>query len=132
MKTRNESGTGFSHYGIAILWGVAIGLAVCLAVLLIMALVLTIGDLSLSAASYLSAAALGIGALFGGCVTAKKAGGKGLLWGAACGALLFAILALVGFAFFQKVSGTSLWFRLAVAVLCGAIGGVLGINTRRR
>lgn len=86
----------------------------------------------MAAAAYLSVVALGIGALSGGFVGAKKAGGKGLLWGSVCGALLFLILILIGFSFFAEVRGTALWFRLVMAVLCGAIGGVLGINTRRQ
>lgn len=132
MKTKKESVSPVLRYALPVLYGTAVGLLVCLAVLLVMAIVLTVQDMPVAAASYLSVVALGLGALGSGFVGAKKAGAKGLLWGSVCGLLLFVIFILIGFSFFQDVQGTSLWFRLAIAVLCGAIGGVLGINTRKR
>lgn len=130
-KSRREVGAA-ERYWLPLLAGTVAGFAVCLVVLLVMALVLTWQDMPLAAAGYMAVAALGAGALVGGVVAARKAGGHGLVWGAACGAILFLIPLLIGWLFFPDVSGVSVWFRLAVAVLCAAVGGVLGVNAGQR
>lgn len=131
MRSCNEKSKGISCFAFALLRGVLVSLAVTLVALLLLALVLTIWDVPIGVTAYLAVLCLGLGALTGGWISAKKIGEKGLLWGAVCGFVLFLLLLFTGLLFSEQGAGLSPWFRLAVSVLCGAIGGVLGINSRR-
>lgn len=130
MTTRKECESPVKRILRAVRYGWFVGMIAGTALLLIGALVLTLADLPLHTAAGVAVAILGLAALSDGFVTARCVGEKGLLWGAAGGVLLLAAALLIGACLCRDVPLTSLWFRLIVAVLCGAIGGVLGVNAR--
>ena len=57
---------------------------------------------------------------------------KGLLIGGACGLLLFILVALAGFAFLKEIRGAYILVKLAVMLVLSALGGVIGVNLRKR
>ena len=72
------------------------------------------------------------GAFFGGFAAARIAREKGLLIGGACGLLLFILVALAGFAFLKEIRGAYILVKLAVMLVLSALGGVIGVNLRKR
>jgi len=72
------------------------------------------------------------GAFAAGLAAALTAGQRGLVIGALCGLLLFIIILLAGL---FRSSGIDLGYtavKCAVLTVAGAVGGVLGVNRRRR
>ena len=76
--------------------------------------------------------ALGVGAFLGGNFAAKLTREKGLLVGLCCGALLFLALWLFGQAIHGGGFGAIGIVKLAVALGLSALGGVMGVNAKKR
>ncbi|MGI6265381.1 MAG: TIGR04086 family membrane protein [Acutalibacteraceae bacterium] len=112
--------------------GTVAGTLVCLAGLLIMAAVLTARDMPQSVVTPLAVIAAAFGALVGGFIAARVARGRGLLMGALTGALLYLLILLAGTIWFRDALGVGLLVKLAVLVVCGGVGGILGVNLRKR
>ncbi|MBO5364322.1 MAG: TIGR04086 family membrane protein [Clostridia bacterium] len=70
---------------------------------------------------------------FGGFRAAGHAGRQGLLQGAVLGLVYMAILSLAGMLVYGEwsMSGASL-ISILLGVLCGAIGGMLGVNRKQK
>jgi putative membrane protein (TIGR04086 family) len=77
-------------------------------------------------------AAAAIGAFLAGLTAAAVARQNGLLLGAVCGLLLFLLILVAGVARYAGVSGTHALLKFVVLLVCGSIGGVLGVNMRKR
>ena len=71
----------------------------------------------------------GTGCLLAGFLCAKLHGRSGLLTGAACGVMVFGIIFLTGCLTMGGALGPSVWLKGLIFLFCGAIGGVLGVNT---
>jgi putative membrane protein (TIGR04086 family) len=112
--------------------GVSVGIIGCVGLLMLMAMVVQSADVPRAAILPLAIAAAAIGAFLAGLTAAAMAGQKGLLMGAACGLALWLLILLAGVARYTGVSGMSALIKLAALVLCGGIGGVLGVNMRKR
>ena len=67
--------------------------------------------------------------LLAGFLCAKLHGRSGLLTGAACGVMVFGIIFLTGCLTMGGALGPSVWLKGLIFLFCGAIGGVLGVNT---
>lgn len=89
-------------------------------------------DVPRAAIMPLAIAAAAIGAFLAGLTAAAVAGQRGLLFGAVCGLLLWLLILLAGVARYTGVSGGNALIKLAALVLSGSIGGVLGVNLRKR
>ena len=46
--------------------------------------------------------------------------------------LLFILVVIVGFAFLKEIRGAYILVKLAVMLVCSAVGGVIGVNLRKR
>lgn len=70
----------------------------------------------------------GLSLIVGGIVAGRRAGKKGWYYGGLTGFLYFLIMALVGFlAFDISLQMQSLYYLIG-AILCGTVGGMIGIN----
>ena len=108
--------------------GVAI---VCGTLLLLLAAVLIQKvDVPHGALAPLAITAAGIGAFIGGLTAALCARRRGLVMGAICGGLLYALLLLAGYLYAGGVDPGAAVIKLVVLTVCGAIGGILGVNRR--
>ena len=76
-------------------------------------------------------AALCIGALGGGYITARINKSMGMAVGAVCGTGVFLIMLAFGAVFGSKLGIVTL-IRAVAAVISGALGGVLGVNKRKK
>ena len=95
------------------------------------------------AATYLSVAEGTIGLLvtiltdvcifLGGFRGAKNSGRQGLVQGGIFGVVYMAILTLIGMLICGRWSmGQETWISILIGILCGAIGGMLGVNTKSK
>ena len=131
MKAHNQASSFFARWLRPWLIGTAVGTIGCTVLLMLMALVVRSVDVPRSAVLPLAIAAAACGAFLAGLVAAAVAGQKGLLLGVACGFTLFLLILLAGFVRYAGVDGGNAVIKLAALVLCGGIGGVLGVNMRK-
>ncbi len=114
-----------------LLFGLCVGVVCCTLLLLAAACLLKSVDVPPGATAPIAVAAAAVSAFAGGWTTARTAHSRGLLMGGACGLLLFLIILLCGLCRGGVDSGYAA-IKLAVLTLSGAIGGVLGVNQKRR
>lgn len=130
---RSSDTTSFWHKtGIPVLWGVGIGGVLCVLFLLLMAAVMTALDMPASAVTPLAITAGAAGALFGGAVAGWLGKTRGWLSGVLTGAVLFVLVAIAGSAFSLEAGWSHQLLKAVIFLLCGAVGGVVGVNLRRR
>lgn len=113
-----------------ILIGLCVGVVSCTLLLLLAAFLFRSVDVPLGASAPVAIAAAALSALVGGWTAARAARSRGLLIGGLCGLLLFLIILLCGL-FRGGVNSGYAVVKLAALTLCGAIGGVLGVNRKR-
>lgn len=122
----------YKKYALALTAGSLGGIAVLAVLLCLFAFALSAGGLTGSSAPMFSSAALAVGAFVSGFITAKLIREHGLLVGALSGAWMFIIVCVVGaFVGVTELSGAAL-FRLAISAAAAALGGIVGVNLRRR
>jgi putative membrane protein (TIGR04086 family) len=98
---------------------------------MLMALIVQSVDVPRAAILPLAITAAAIGAFLAGLTAAAIAKQNGLLLGAVCGLVLFLLILLAGVARYAGVNGGNAVLKLAILLLCGSIGGVLGVNLRK-
>lgn len=132
MRAQDRTSSFFRCWLRPVLVGVAVGLIACIGLLMLMALVVQSVDVPRSAIWPLALAAAALGALLAGMTAAAVAGQKGLLLGAVCGLILWLLILFAGVARYEGVSGGNTAIKAATLLLSGGIGGVLGVNMRKR
>lgn len=132
MKTRREEMFAVRKFIRPVAWGLLAGMAVCLVILLLMAAIMTAKDIPQGAVTPMALVAAASGALTGGFTAACIAHENGWLLGAVCGLLLYVLIALTGFIFLQGIRGEQALLKLLILVACGAVGGIIGVNRRKR
>ena len=115
-----------------LLVGLCVGVVVGTLLLLGAALLLKEADLPVGVIPPLAIAAAGVGAFFAGLSTTLLVKERGLMLGALCGTLLYLLLLLAGFARGGGIQGGYALIKWAVLTVCGAIGGLIGVNRKRR
>lgn len=115
-----------------VLLGLCVGVLCTTLLLLLMALLIRSVDVPRGAVTPLAVTAAGVGAFAAGLTAALAARRNGLVLGAVCGLVLFLIILLAGNLRFDGVDGSFAVTKAAVLTVAGAIGGVLGVNRRRR
>lgn len=131
MNTRKEPGLGW-RIGRPVLWGVAVGGIVTTLLLILMAVGMALKDIPQGIVTPLATAAAAIGSFIGGLTAARIAKRQGLLIGALCGALLYALIWLTGVGHVGDMQASSIFIKWAILIACGAVGGIVGVNLRRR
>lgn len=109
--------------------GAGIGIVTTIILMFIAAVILASVDMSASAPAVVSTLCLGLGALLGGFISAKRNGRNGMIVGIATGGALFLVFALVALALGSKI-GMMFVIRLIVSCVLAAFGGIAGINIR--
>ncbi len=131
MESRDRTPSFARQWLRPLLVGTAIGVIVCVAALLLMAALVRTVDVPRAAVLPLAIAAAAAGAFAGGLAAAAAAGQRGLAVGALCGLVLYLLILLAGFIRYSGVSGGTAVLKLAVLIVAGGLGGVLGVNCRR-
>lgn len=132
MKAHSENGSLLVRLIRPIAIGAGIGAVVCTLILVVMAAVMASVNVPARAVTPMALAAATAGAVAGGWTAARLSRERGLLYGAGSGLLLFLLVMAAGFTLMPEASGTMLLVKLALMVGGGALGGVLGVNMKRR
>ena len=132
MNTQPSTRTILQQWVRPLLVGLCVGVLCCTLLLLLAALAIQSVEIPRAAVTPLATVAAGIGAFAGGLAAALAAGRRGLVMGALCGILLFVIILLAGVARTTGIDSGYAAIKLAVLTVAGAVGGVLGVNRKRR
>ncbi len=111
---------------------VFLGLLITAVIFMFVSFVMTKIDISKSVTQLISVAALALGTYFGGFICAKKYRKNGLIRGAVCGFSIFLIVTLLGSIFAGSLLSFSASSKLMLVIITGAIGGAVGVNSKRR
>ena len=130
-KSKHEMG-GAMRYLKPILLGTAAGAVVIAFVLMLLSLLLSLQNIPQMLIMPMVLLALAIGSFAGGWVSAKAVHEKGMILGLCCGALLFIVLLLIGQGIEENSVGILAAIKLVVSLMCGAFGGVFGVNYKKR
>ena len=133
MKSHKEDSSAMvKRFLRPVIIGAVVGALCCTLLLAVMAAIVASQDIPKAAITPMAIVAAAAGAFFGGFAAARIAKGKGLLIGGTCGLLLFILVALAGFAFLKEIRGAYILVKLAVMLVLSALGGVIGVNLRKR
>ncbi len=133
MKSHKEDSSAMvKRFLRPVIIGAVVGALCCTLLLAVMAAIVASQDIPKAAITPMAIVAAAAGAFFGGFAAARIAREKGLLIGGACGLLLFILVALAGFAFLKEIRGAYILVKLAVMLVLSALGGVIGVNLRKR
>ena len=133
MKSHKEDSSAMvKRFLRPVVIGAVVGALCCTLVLIIMAAIVASQDIPKAVITPMAIVAGAAGSFFGGFTAARIAKERGLLIGGACGLLLFILVVIVGFAFLKEIRGAYILVKLAVMLICSAVGGVIGVNLRKR
>lgn len=122
----------FSSYGKPVAISCLSGAAISTAILLVFALVMSVRDVPAVLINPLACAAIAVGSFFAGFLCAKMLRQRGMLFGALCGILMFGILLFTSLTLTGEAFGWIVLIKLVIVMTSAMIGGVIGVNTRRR
>lgn len=134
MKNDKSQNDGlFAKMAKAVISGTIIGAIMCMLMLIIVSFVFvkiqSVPETAVVPAAIFIACA---GAFVGGYFAARIRKSTGMAVGAISALLMFIILLLVGMLFMGDNFGVVSFLRMVLMLLSGAIGGVLGVNKRKR
>lgn len=109
-----------------------IGIAATLLCLVVFSFVMTKLDAPDGIVSAMSSIALCVGSYFAGFVLSKRRRKNGLLTGIFCGIGIFIVTFLLGLLFAQITPSLGIFSKLLMVLVCSAIGGVVGVNSKRK
>ena len=132
MRVRKEEMGSWRHVAKTVVVCASVGLVTAALWLLLAAALMTAVDLPDGVVSPIAVSALGLGSLFAGFLAARRIRKNGLVLGTLCGLLIFVVALFAGLSIFGRVQVGFSLFKLTVSVLCGAIGGVLGVGGKKR
>ncbi len=116
----------------AVAFSCCIGLVIMAAFLLLFALLLSVKDLPHGAIEPMALCAGILGAIAAGFCCARILGEHGLLLGLLCGSCLFLLFLLSSLMVSDDGFGMRTFLKWLILALSGSIGGVLGVNIRKR
>ena len=115
-----------------VLIGAGIGVVVILLLLVLFSFLLTIRDFGPGAVMPMSTACVGFGAFASGFTASKINGKNGFMIGLFSGAVLYVLFLLVSLIVSGGAISLVSFFRLIIMLVCSAIGGIVGINFKRK
>lgn len=128
-----SKGNNFIEAMKAILLGSVVGAVVCAVFLVLFAfLFVAVKSVPQSMVQIIAIICAAIGAAVAGYASIRIYKSKGLLYGAAAGLLLFVVLTVIAFIVSRDKFTYITFIRLLVMLFSGALGGVLGVNQKRR
>lgn len=111
---------------------VLIGAVCCAVILTLMALLLSTRNVPQFAIDPMAIFAIAAGGFASGVCCAKIMRENGLAYGALCGVVLTVVLLLVSLGLKDNGFGIPALLKIAFVMLSSMLGGVLGVNTKRR
>ena len=130
LYSKNSSN---SHSSIMkpLIWGVFLGASVCAVLPVLSAFLITkSGNVPHSFMMLMMLAFASFGAFAGGYISALISRESGMLYGAMCGFILFAMIFMGGIIIAHESVTMITLIRALSMVLCGSIGGIMGVNKK--
>ena len=121
----------FSSVLLTIIKAAVAGVAISTLLLLLFSFILSKKDLPLEIINPFTAILIALSSFSSGYIAAKLIKQRGMAVGAACGTIIFLFITLLSFMNSADI-GVLTVIKLAVSVISGAIGGILGVNTKRK
>lgn len=136
LKNRNRKSLGNTFRNddsasifIKMLKAVTVGLFALTVMLLLFSFILTKVDVPFSLLNPISMVLIALSCILAGYLASRSIRKRGFIIGALCGAMIDLILILLSF-FFSDCFDLQVLLKLAVSVLSGSIGGILGVNQK--
>ena len=107
-----------------------VGIVVILICLLIFSLFMTKFDAPEPMVSVMSSLALCVGASVGGYIAAKRRRQNGMIIGILTGIFIYCVIFFAGVIFAKNSITFSFLTKLIMTLICAAIGGVFGVNSK--
>jgi len=123
---------GIQQYVRPVAFSVLAGAVACMIVLLIFSFVLSTQNIPQSLVDPMATVSICVGAFVSGLVCGKIIHRKGLVCGLVCGIALSFVLLLASLGISDGGFGIPALFKIVFILLFAMLGGVLGINTRKR
>ncbi len=96
------------------------------------ALIATFGAFSDITVRIIANIVTALGTLIAGFMAGRHFSGKGIFFGAGCGIIYTLLLCIIGNIISGNINtGASFLTAMIIGILCGAVGGIAGINTKR-
>ncbi len=133
MLKSNQTSAGFSPVSAVLfmLKAVSVSYVISLIFLFAAALIATFGAFSETAVRISANIVTALGTLTAGFMSGRHFPGKGIFFGAGTGIIYTLLLAVIGNIFSGSINlGSTFITALIIGVLCGAVGGITGINTK--
>ena len=131
-KDNTRCGNQTKKAVISVFTGAVSGIAVSMLIILVSVVIMVkTQSMVYTAVVPITVAAVLAGSFVGGYVSARLNRSLGLLIGAVCGAVIFLAFLGIGSMSGGSVSMVTL-LRLGLDILSGAVGGVIGVNKKRR
>lgn len=127
----NENDYGFYDYIKPILLGTLISLISMGVLMFIISLAMTKVDFPLGFVSPAASAIIGISTFIGSVISAKSFQKKGFFIGLCIAMFVFIVMLLLNLSIDPQGFGTTALVKAAVTLVCGVVGGILGVNKRR-
>lgn len=132
-KDKSQSGGLTSKMIKSIILGTVIGAAVCALMLVLVSFIFvkiqSVSEIAIVPVAIFIASA---SAFIGGYISARIGKSMGIILGSITSLLMFVILLLIGIGVSGDNFGIVSLLRMALMLICGAIGGILGVNKRKR
>ncbi len=111
---------------------VAVSYIISLCLLFAASLIATYSAFSDTAIHIAANIVTALGTLSAGFMSGRHFSGKGIFFGAGTGVIYTLLLCIAGNIFSGSINiGTGFVTALIIGILCGAVGGIAGINTKR-
>lgn len=131
-NTRRRSSSTVKKDVFFVFVAILAGFLITMLVLMFFSFILTKIDAPDKVVKLLSTVALGVGTYFGGYICSRRKHNKGIYRGALCGFMMFCVIVIFGAIFADTVLSFSATSKLVLTLVCGAIGGIVGANSKYR
>lgn len=130
-NTKTES-VGLVRFVRPVSCSILFGIIISSVIMLLISVVLTVRDIPQSFVNPLAVTAVCIGSFLAGYVCSKLIKQKGLFFGFVCGFVIFMIIVLAGLIVQSDKMGILMLYKFLSIVSAGMLGGVIGVNTKKR
>lgn len=128
---KKEMGVSTRSFYINVLIGTAVAVGVILLTMLISSAIMVLLDINIMYASPISSVCAAIGTFCGAYFSARKNKSKGIVNGLMVAAIIYILVGIVALFLDDNFTVMSL-IHLAVIVLSGCIGGIMGVNKQEK
>ena len=132
VHSNQKEKTVFNKTMRSLLIGTASGVVSCIVLLFSFASVMVLRDIPQTIVAVFSVVAVALGSLIGAFVAAKMMKQNGMLIGICCGLILYGIIILANLSIGSVSMGMPALLKLALIAIASAIGGVMGVNSKKK